>query len=473
MRNYISLIITIIFFSGICKADKYEIKLKLNNCKDSEIYLAYYFEGKVLVVDTARIDIKGKAVFSKEKNLHGGLYLLYLPSKQYADIILGVDQKFTIEADASKLAQSIKIKGSKENIAFREYQNFMNSQKKKKNSIIKQYKQSSNNQKKDSLKQEINKLDRNVRHYIKDLSLEYPNSALSGFINLTIGPDLSAFESINEKLSKKEQKKLQERYYYYNKTHFWKNISFADSTIIRSPIFKSKLNIFFTEIIVQNPDTVFNESVKLIERSRKNKEMFRYILSYCFNNSLNSKIMGMDAAFVKIAKKYYNSGEAYWQSKENIEKIKEEVAHTEFNLIGLKGKELNLPTMDGDWVSLHETEAEFIVLLFWEPNCGHCKKIIPKIKKELFPKYRDKGLKIFAVYTQRNMQEWEDFVEEYKLFDFIHCYDPHNRSNFRNNYNVFNTPVIYLLNRNKEIIAKKVDITTIDKIIADLLNEKQ
>jgi len=181
--------------------------------------------------------------------------------------------------------------------------------------------------------------------------------------------------------------------------------------------------------------------------------------------------MGMDAVFVNIARKYYFTGRANWVSSSNLTTIKEEVEKTEFNLIGMKGQDLKLPTMDGEWVSLHETEAPLTLLIFWEPNCGHCKKQIPQIKKELFEKYKNKGLKVFSVYTQKNVDKWEEFIEKYELYDFINCYDPHNQSNFRQFYNVYNTPVIYLLNKDKEIIAKKVDIKTLEIIIKEEFKE--
>ena len=472
MKYYILFFLAFILFSANAISDNYEIKVKLDNCKESNIYLAYYFEGKVFVIDTAKTDINGKTLFSKNKSLHGGLYLLYLPSKKYVDLIIGKDQKFSLEGDANNLNNSIKIKGSKENIAFQDYQLFMREKRKEKSLIIetlKKERQANNTEQSNNCKNKIDKIDDKVRQYIKTLSEKFPDSALSSFINLTLGPNIPDFEEGKDSIADKNKEKLKELYYYYNKNHYWDNTNFSDSTILRTPIFKNKLDEYFNKIVILNPDTIYNESVKLIEKTRDNKPMFRYIVSYCFNNALNSKIMGMDAAFVNIAKKYYLTGEADWVSTGNLTKIKEEVEKTEFNLIGMKGKDIKLPTMDGEWVSLHETEATLTLLIFWEPDCGHCKKQIPQIKKDLYDKYKNKGLKVFSVYTQKKVDEWEEFVEKHELYDFINCYDPHNQSNYRQFYNVYNTPVIFLLNKNKEIIAKKVDIKTLGIIIKNEL----
>ena len=73
-------------------------------------------------------------------------------------------------------------------------------------------------------------------------------------------------------------------------------------------------------------------------------------------------------------------------------------------------------------------------------------------------KFKSHGFKVFAVHTQPEKEKWEKFVTEHELFDFINCWDPHNQSNFRAYYHVDSTPVLYLLDKNKKIIAKKLDV---------------
>lgn len=105
-----------------------------------------------------------------------------------------------------------------------------------------------------------------------------------------------------------------------------------------------------------------------------------------------------------LAKKYYLTGEADWVDKKTLENIEREVILTQYNLIGLKAQELKLPTMDGDWVSLYETEAPFTLLLFWEADCGHCKKQVPQVKTGLLDKFKPYGFKVFAVHTQNDKE---------------------------------------------------------------------
>lgn len=153
--------------------------------------------------------------------------------------------------------------------------------------------------------------------------------------------------------------------------------------------------------------------------------------------------------------------------------IKERVIKLQFNLLGMKSQDLMMETPEGAFVRLHEVDAPFTILYFWEPDCGHCKKITPLIKTEIYDKYKNIGVKVFAVCTQNQKEEWENAIADYNLFDFINCYDPNYQTNFRIYYDVYSTPIIYLLDKDKKIIAKRLDIDTIKTFLDHELENKK
>ena len=181
--------------------------------------------------------------------------------------------------------------------------------------------------------------------------------------------------------------------------------------------------------------------------------------------------MGMDAAFVTLAKKYYLSGKASWADSTLLSNIRERVIKLQFNLLGSKAKDLKMKNIDGEMTTLHEVEAKYTVLYFWEPDCGHCKKSTPRLKTDIYDKFHDQGLEIFAVYTQDKKEEWEKFIADNNLFDFINCYDPLYQTNFRIYYDVFSTPTMYLLDKDKKIIAKRIDIDTLKDFLEHKLKK--
>lgn len=468
----------LLFCLGIClfllanqsHAQGYNIKITVPKMPNKHVILAHYFEGKIYATDTARLNASGAGSFKKaNRKLGKGMYLLLFSPSNYFDMLIGDNQNFSIKTDTLNILENISFEGSPENTAFLDFQKFMTAQNQKSKKVREAYEKEPD---KESVKEKYTKIyddmDKEVRAYIANLDTQYPKSALATFTKFTLSPVIPDFQKEVPANTKDRDMEIQKRQYYYNKAHYWDYTNLADSTLIRTPIFKGKLDEYFDKMILMHPDTVYKESVNIIEKSRKSKAMFRYLVSYCFNYSLESKIMGMDAAFVKLAQKYYVSGQADWVDKENLEKIKREVILTQYNLIGMKAQELKLPTMEGGWVSLNETKAPFTLLLFWESDCGHCKKQVPLVKTELLDKFKPHGFKVFAVHTQSEKDKWEKFVAEHDLFDFINCWDPHNQTNFRVYYHIESTPVMFLLDKDKKIIAKKLDIEQ----LADMLTKE-
>ncbi len=440
-----------------------KINIHLKNCTDSVAYLAHYFDGRIFADDTTRLT-NGKGVFTKDKNLHEGIYMVYLPSKQFFDVLIGKQQQFSVNAIVNKQVEDIKVSGSEESEAFQKFQNFMQQQKQKSQQLQQKYKTEKSKQKKKKYQQQFDNLDKEVRQYIAGLDRQYPNTMVAKFAKATLSAKIPDFEEVAEDTPDRD-KVIQRKKYYYNRKHYFDNIDFTDNRLLRTPILKNKLKFFFEKMLIQVPDTIADEAVKIIEQSKSDSICFQYYTQFALNYALKSNVMGMDAAFVELAKKYYLSGQAVWADSTLIAKINDRVIKLQSNLLGKTAPDLKMETIDGQYVRLSEVDASYTVVYFWEPDCGHCKKITPKLKTEVFDKYKNKGVKIFAVYTQNDRKLWGDAITKYNLFDFINCYDPSFFTNFRVLYDVYSTPTIYLLDKNKKIIAKRIDIESLKNIL--------
>jgi thiol-disulfide isomerase/thioredoxin len=109
--------------------------------------------------------------------------------------------------------------------------------------------------------------------------------------------------------------------------------------------------------------------------------------------------------------------------------------------------------------------GKYTILYFWEPNCSHCKKATPLLQKDLFEPLKDKSVEIFAVCTQTNKDEWMKGINEYHIHEWTNVWDPQLVSNFRTLYDVYSTPVIYILDKSKHIVAKRIDVDTAVKFL--------
>ncbi|MFT3738020.1 MAG: redoxin domain-containing protein [Breznakibacter sp.] len=275
---------------------------------------------------------------------------------------------------------------------------------------------------------------------VQDIDIPEPN----------VAPDVAKHDSV-----------VQTRKYYYFKDHYFDHMDLTDDRLLRTPFFVQKVDNYFTKTIFQVPDTIANEAIKFIEKCRPNPEMFKFMVQYLFNMGAESKMMGMDAMVVALGEKYYLSGEAQWADEEFLKNLRERIAKIKPNLLGIKAHDLKLQSPSGEFFRLSEVNAPYTVLAFWEPSCGHCKKEIPELHEKVYNVYRSKGVKVFAVYTQVDTEEWTKFIEEHNLADWINVYDQYQQSGFRNYYDIYSTPVIYILDRQKKIVAKRIGVADI------------
>ena len=115
----------------ISNAQSYKIDVEISDLNDTEIYLGYYYGDKTYVRDTIKLDSKGKGTFQGDSLLDQGLYIIVMPAKSYFDILIGEDQEFSVQTTSTDLVNNLKIKGSAENQALKDFQQYMMSQNKK------------------------------------------------------------------------------------------------------------------------------------------------------------------------------------------------------------------------------------------------------------------------------------------------------------------------------------------------------
>ena len=124
MKKILFILSIIISYSSIAQSSKYKIEGEVVGLEDTEIILAYYFGGKQYAKDTA-VSKNGKFIFSGDKKLDGGMYLVVLPDQKWFDIIVS-EQKFKFKTSLKNLVSDMTFTNSKENTPFYKYLNYIN-----------------------------------------------------------------------------------------------------------------------------------------------------------------------------------------------------------------------------------------------------------------------------------------------------------------------------------------------------------
>ena len=128
MKQLTLLIFTLITAIYASSQTGYNIPVEIKPYANSYVYLGYYY-GKVrALADSALLDSHSKGVFKGDSALPGGIYFIVSPSKQIMfEMLIDIDQQFSVAADSAKLPFGVAFNGSDVNTQFQRYSAFAGS----------------------------------------------------------------------------------------------------------------------------------------------------------------------------------------------------------------------------------------------------------------------------------------------------------------------------------------------------------
>ena len=77
---------------------------------------------------------------------------------------------------------------------------------------------------------------------------------------------------------------------------------------------------------------------------------------------------------------------------------------------------------------------------------------------------KPQGIEVYAVCAEYELDKWRKYVKEHE-FQWINVADSTYTIPFKKLFDITSTPVIYILDENKNIIAKKISVQQIGEII--------
>lgn len=439
------------------KEEGYEIKLHINGIHDTIFFLGNHFGEKQYIQDTQRVDSKGWVTFKGKEKLEGGIYLGITAAKKYFEIIVTNNQHFTLETDTADFVKNMKVKNSPDNEVFYQYLNYISG---KQSEIdpwrkILQNKQAS----KDSTelaRKRLTEIDNEVKKYKENIIKTQPDKFISTVFLASQEPDVPEAPVVNGVKDSTFQ-------YRYFKAHFFDKVDFSNPWLLRTPVFESKIKFYLEKLTYQIPDSLCQSCFYICDKAKANKDMYKYCVVYCTSEYESSKIMGMDAVFNCMVEKYYITNQTPWVDSVTMYKITDKAKKLKPLLIGKVAPNLIMKDTSDIFQNMYNIKARFTILCFWDPDCSHCKKEVPVLYEE-YQKLKNKDVKVMAICTETERKKWTDFIIKNKL-DWYNVADIELHNNFRSIYDITSTPVVYCLDRNKKILAKRLPVEKLSEFI--------
>lgn len=455
----------------------YQIKVSIDGFEGKEAYLGYYFGDKQFLKDTAYAEANGQFYFEGNEPLSSGMYMVVLPpDNQFFQVMIeeGADnQWFSMSTAMADLSGKMKVEGSADNERFYGYLNYLAAKRPEAEEIKNKLNEEGLDEKKKAkLESKLESIDAEVKKYQEDIVKNHANSLTAAIIKANQPLDIPVFEGPKEEAEKKS--------FYWMRGHWFDPIDLTDERMVRTPFLFPKVTHFVEKMTVQHPDSIIIGVDQILEKMRPSEETFKFYLIHFLNTYAKSKLVGMDAVYVHIVDKYYRTGQAPWTDEEQLEKILENAKKLKPLLIGKTAPDIEMQTQKGEKVTLHGFESPYTVLFFWDPDCGHCKKSMPEMV-EFGKNYKDKGVSVFSICTALVVRDDEGnfsmeevdkcwtTIEEREMNVFFNSVDPYHRSRYKTVYDIRSTPQIYVLDKDKKILSKRIGADQLSGVLDHLL----
>lgn len=447
----------------------YEIKVTLKPFQDQYVYLGHYFGKTYPIVDSVKLDANSQGVFKGDQSLPGGIYLIGFPNKSgFFEILVDKQQHFSVIADTATLAQTILFENSPDNVDFLTYQQTMRDLGAKVRSLQERLKLADPDS--NQIRSELVQADRQMNNFRLDLINNKGNTLLGTLMKAMREPELP------EALRKPSNKQDSLAAFRYYKEHYFEGLNFWDGRLAYTPFFEERVDRYFKQLVAFDSDSVIWEIDNMMAYAQINPEMTRLLLVKFLNRYLQQQYMWEDAVLVHLYEKYIANKTYPWLEEKGRKMIQDRAYSLMANILRSPAAEVELPDSSGKIRALYNLNADYTLLIFWDPTCGHCKETLPRIDSIYKAKWSKQNIGIYAIAkeTEGDLKMWTDFIQQNQLVGWTHVYYSKKTEKQRIDsgipgysqlFDVQTFPTLYLLDRDKKIIAKKLTFQQMDDIL--------
>ncbi len=487
MKKIVFILFALVSLAGFSQ----KIKIKVSGEKDTTVFLVKYYGKGMFYADTAEMK-KGVVEFNGLKQ-KSGVFALLLPGQKYFDFIYS-GEDVSLETTGPEHVKNLIVKTSKENLLFFDYIKFMNSCSSKAKEINdKKEKSTKDSPEYKSFQKNLESISKEVIAYQKKLINENKGSFVGKIVKMSMDIE------IPEIPRKADGSMIDSNFaYHYFRDHYFDNIDLNDDRLLNTPVFHNKLDFFFSNsMLPPMPDSIVKFAFRFCDNLNIKSEMFKYCVTHITSNYEKSNIMGMDKVFVKMGQRYYcvknykgklqGSSNITWMDSTKLEELCKKVEINKNLVQGEIPPNISLvDSTDTRWRDFYSLKSEYTILYFWDPECGHCKKTTPKLGELYSKKLKDRNVEVFAVgkAVGEDYAKWKKFIRENNLSfinvaltdklykaaledarQFVPKYTTVEALNYQETYDIYSTPKIFVLDKDKKIIAKGLSISQLEDML--------
>jgi len=432
---------------------QFQLKIRATNIPDTIAYFRATIFDEKNYVPKDTFDLRKKIVKYKNTNsIVGGMYYLYFPiSKQKINLIIEDNDTIFLELNGLNYLNSAKVNTNK-------------------NKILLNY--------------QI--LEQSLIHYDSSYAFELKSGKKFSQIQKA-----AYFKNKTDSLVIFRNKALkllnqQEALYVYFKTLNLLDASIPNKRdiITRNSFLKQfDLNtpkLFFTpsmkqvlvEYVAYYPliaDSLIKALDSVMPKIKNTNKAYPFVFDYFSKLFKNREIQNNTEGYAYFIEKYIKNADATFLAPKVKESFLKELSQLKSQKVKDTCININLhDTLDvSQDLHLFAKNYNYTIVIFYDPNCEHCKVEVPKMDSVINLLEKQLLVKIgkYAICNTPSIvkSEWEGFVSQFSLNkDYVHV-ALGNDYNTRKAYDAFTNPLFYLIDKEGILLAKKISTNTLRK----------
>ena len=219
--------------------------------------------------------------------------------------------------------------------------------------------------------------------------------------------------------------------------HFWDGIEAFDGPTDENPVLSAQIDFYFDKMVPPLPDSITLEINRLVERTSDNPDLRDFILWHLLEKYEHPEYMSQDQVFVFLYDQYFSQLEIKDLNDINRPLIKQKADRLRRLALFQPAPEIKI----SDSIDLQAIKSDYTVLFFYDHDCDLCQQEMMDLDS------------VCAAHPEITVLAIDMNTDDVR-FDVL--YDL---------YDIETTPLIYVLDRDKRIIAKKIRAKQIEFVV--------
>ncbi|WP_282638544.1 DUF5106 domain-containing protein [Sphingobacterium thalpophilum] len=237
--------------------------------------------------------------------------------------------------------------------------------------------------------------------------------------------------------------------------HFWDQFDMNDTAQVKNPDKGEQRLADFLGLLSRTPDSAMRDRAvdSMLNKAKSNRASFDHFVKlyehylYDGNSPMRNDVV-------------YESVLRYLIKTDLLSDLEKEAYRSVYKLVlrnkmGQTAEDFSYVTADGSTQKLSQVKAKYTLLLFYDPDCAHCKETIQQLRDtpQLVQLFAQLQVKILAIDPWGDRSKWKNYQSELS-YEWINGFDSEGKVLASNLYDLKASPTIYLLDENKRVLLK-------------------